>query len=133
MVYIVTGCLYVMILGLSLAYRQVIQGEDVLPFKIYAEEISNHSELDSTIDMALPPEIHDALSYTNLGHVLALGSRAVSVTDAATGNITDNSFSTEQAELLFGIRITRTALLVLLYYAAAVTIGKERNNEIVVT
>ena len=128
MVYIVTGCLYVMMFGLSVAFRQIVLGEDVLPFKTYGagngtgfiEKQRSPSQDDSLsqvfdlIDKTIPDTVQDAAGIN--GHPLS--AESFHRYNAQTAFDTE-----EKTELMFGILVTRTLLLVLLYYTAVICIG----------
>jgi len=127
MVFIVTGCLYVMIFGLAIAFKQIVQGQDVLPFRIYAEkdpETPLISQVLSALDEALPAELQDTARSSGLSEHFPVN--LLYSEDGDDVNVKNGSFSVgaePQTELIFGILVTRTLLLIMLYYAALIAIG----------
>jgi hypothetical protein len=123
MVYTVTGCLYIMIFGLAIIFRQVVQGEDVLPFKIYENEqtlkdlsLNRFNQLSSSRLSALPALFPLDVFFPGRDFTRSDNSSAPAFSWS----------SLERAELLFGIRVPRTIFLVLLYYTAIICIGERK-------
>jgi len=112
LVYIVLGCFFIMIFGVDIGYRQAVQGVDVLHFEtVENEDLRKTSEVAESTTTEEPS--HSVYSY-----IFPVPFYLFPLTfgkPLSTGN--------EKASLLFGIMVTRTQLLVIVYFVASLSIA----------
>jgi len=122
MVYIVGGCIFLMILGAPIAYRQIILDEDVIPFSyesssdsdfnkeiVFASKFQDSSESEGFRILASTYSWKNLFSYfkSNSSPSPTLDSRVIG-----------------QGQVLFGIIVSKTLVLTMIYFVALLIIGK---------